>query len=202
MRLSCLVSVCPVWLSHLTAAYSVYNLLYTAATRFIIISLSTTTHTCVIHMLLIKTVLKILIYPPTSRDLPSCELCVRYHHLHNYYNIPHIFYRLLVLCELDKPVTRYFIPLPEVCCAATVIVAITDPNSQSEMIYSCFDCYLEDHSDLFLNWNHHNSPANMEPCSELNSCEDELVAAFCECYPVSEPLIWIVVMGKRLSSGC
>ena len=143
-------------LRHITAAYSVYNLLYTAATRFIIISLSTTTHTCVIHMLLIKTVLKIIIYLPTSRDLPSCELCVRYHHLHNYFNATHI-YRLLVLWDLDNPVTRYFIPLPEVCCAATVIVAITDPNSQSEMIYSCFDCYLEDHSDLLSNCKHLNS---------------------------------------------
>ena len=167
------------------------SLLYSVATCFIIISFSSTTHTCVIHMLLIKTVLKILIYPPISRDLPSCELCVRMwsHHLHNYYNIPHIVYRLLVLFEFDKPVARYFIPLPEVCCAATVIVAIIDPNSRSEMMYSCFDCYLKDPSDLFLNWDHHNSPANMEPCSELNSREDKLVAAFCECYPVSEPLI-------------
>ena len=126
------------------------SLLYSAATCFIIISFSSTTHTCVIHMLLIKTDLKLIIYPPTSRDLPSCELCVRYHHLHNYFNATH-FYRLMVFCELDKQVTRYFIHLPKVCCAATVIVAITDPNSQSEMIYSCFDCHLEDHSDLFLN---------------------------------------------------
>ena len=161
MRLSCLVSVWPVWLSlcHITAAHSVNQSAVLCSYLFYHHQLLFNyPHLCDSHATYKNS--------PQITNLPShfqgppflwtvcvCDLTICMITI-----IPHIFYTLLVVCLIWQTMhfIRYFIPLPEACCAAAMIVTITDPNSGSEMMYSCFY------------WNHQTFPANMDPCSDLS----------------------------------